>query len=154
VWFAVPVEDEQYVLGLVARHVHPTVYGYFFPIRATLQALAALVFDHPPIATDSHTQKFFSDLAFSLEHWPVMAPLESSEFDPSAWPIVECTRSAPFPQGERHFASLYGEDDLLTKVAERRVSAEEASVMPPEGHAGSQFVREWLPSTLPPDIDR
>jgi hypothetical protein len=156
-WFAVPIAEPDYVLGRIARFAGPAVLGYFFDGRHTLEQLEQWLVNGSPLADFARTVKVFSHLAFSAEKWPVA--LDHEDFELTNWPVPAFSREGFSADGLCHYAVRYSEDDLITVTDEWRIDEDTSRTMPPAGHAGAGYVREWLerltllPSstTAPPD---
>ena len=135
-WFLVPIGDDRWVLGRVARHdgAH-TVFGYFF--APALTAIPALEDGADLAARDAYTQLKFSDLEMRDGHWPILG--QQCDFDREAWPMVEF-ESYLDAKGHRArlYAITYSDDDPNEAVASRRVALSERGQRPQDGLCGAK----------------
>lgn len=140
-WFAVPLGDEAFALGRIARHHKGIVFAYFF----------APAFDRLPTLTDTEglsadralTQMLVSHLDLRDGAWPVLG--QAGDWDQSAWPMVEFERRVEPPGGgpETLYAIRWDERTLNDEVSARPLDPSEASLRPRDvlSGAGAAVVR-------------
>lgn len=142
-WFAVPLGDGHYALGIAARVAgNGGVIGYFFGPR----------YDHIPVAEEiqdlSPAQAVlvanFGDLGLIKGQWPVI--FRPADWNKEEWPMPIFGRVHPITG--RGFRTLYSESDLATPVWEERIPADEARQLPEDSAWGYQAVEIHLARTL------
>ncbi|HEX2051788.1 MAG TPA: Imm26 family immunity protein [Actinomycetota bacterium] len=132
-WFLVPVGDDRWVVGRIARKTRQTVLAYFFtPARERVPELKEI--SHLT-AADSFLQLRISDQRMVDGRWPVLG---HDDFHRDEWPVVELERVlAPSGREPAVYAVLYAEDNLNEQQSARRVPLSERGRRPPEGLHGA-----------------
>lgn len=128
-WFAVPLREGGYALGVVARKGKPGILlGYFWgPRRDAVPALDE-VRDLAPESAILIEQ--FGDLSLRDRTWPILGSLGS--WDREKWPIPTFCRT---DSAGRSWKVFYGDD--LVAHREERCSAEVASTLRRDRLAGA-----------------
>ncbi len=130
-WFAVPLRNGGYALGLIARlDGEGRVLGYFFGPRReqlpTKEDIADLS------ATCAILIRLFGDLGLIQGDWPII--YQSNSWYRADWPVPGFARIAV---DERWATRVeYSEDDL-SYLRELPISLEEAHSLPEDGLSGS-----------------
>jgi hypothetical protein len=131
-WFAVPLEDGGYAVGLVARYrraYRGYIFCYFFgPRRSELPALSELQGLTPEDAIDV---TLVSDLGLLEGLFPILG--RSPDWDPQQWPF-------PLFTGFSHWDDVgiirrLSEDDL-SLIEEWKVPIAETEGLPAERYGG------------------
>lgn len=141
-WFAVPLREGGYAVGVVARKDKGGILlGYFFgPRRETVpvhEEAARLSPGEAVLVTR------FGHLGLRDRTWPILGSVKPWSRD--AWPIPEfCRTEGP---GGRTWKVIYA-DDLATPAREERCSAEVASKLRPDRLAGAGAVEIRLTELL------
>ena len=138
-WFAVPLGEDSFALGRIARHHQGIVFAYFF----------APAFDHVPTLPETEdltadralTQMLVSHLDLRDGAWPVLG--QGGDWDPSAWPLVEFERRTDTPGGEALYAIRWDERTLNEELSARPLDPSEAGLRPRDvlSGAGAAVVR-------------
>jgi hypothetical protein len=138
-WFAVPLRDGGYAVGLVARmNGKGIVLGYFFgPRRSEPPSLGELANLAPEEAIDV---SMFGDLGLIRKEWPPIGA--GPGWDRDRWPIPGFGRGL----GELYLRIEYGED--LSSERQTRISLEELRRLPEDGLSGAGAVEIHLTRLL------
>lgn len=129
-WFAVPLRDGGYALGLVARmDGEGRVFGYFFGPRRdrlpTDEDTAGLTSKQALLICK------FGDLGLIRGEWPII--VSTSNWDPNRWPFAQLSRIAV----DDSWATLVEYDEAsFQRLREMPVSVEEARQHPEDGLSG------------------
>jgi hypothetical protein len=141
-WFAIPLRDGGYGLGVVARKGKGGVLlGYFFgPRRDAVPTL-----DDAKHLSPSETVliEIFGDLSLRDRTWPLLGQLTSWRRE--IWTIPRFSRTEPL--SGRAWIVVYG-DDPRTRLREEPCSLEVASKLRPDGLSGSGAVEIQLTELL------
>jgi hypothetical protein len=125
-WFAVPLDDGGYALGLAARVSRGgIVLGYFFSPRYENVPSAADSFGLTP--SNAIDVCMFGDLGLLHGKWPVIC--QSPQWRRDAWPLPEFGRFELMDHTVA-YRTAYDENDLSQFTSETRVSPEEAHCLP------------------------
>src|SRR5579871_2681385 len=144
-WFAVPLQDGDWALGLAARVPNRShgVFGYFFGPRhehiPTEQATWGLT------PADAIFAGIFSDLRLLNGKWPLV--FRPQQWNREEWPLPAFGRiEADRGRGVR---TEYDEKDLGTVVRAEYVSIQEAQRLPKDADHGYVSVQILLTRLLP-----
>ena len=142
-WFAVPLSDGEYALGIVARIGQRGVtLGYFFgPRRRVLPTLEEIEGLSPG---DAAFVGIFGDLGLIKGRWPIIG--RDAAWNPRRWAMPAFGRIEEATG--RAFRVEY--DDVNLPRVRREVSAtrEEVERLPKEGVAGYGFIEAKLTRLL------
>lgn len=106
-WFAVPLRDYGYAVGVVARASRGCVFGYFFRPRCeNIPALDDIIVFQPK---DAVWRAMFGDLGLLEEKWPIIG--HSVAWDRSAWPLPPFVRIDVL-NPQKAYKTRYSEDDI------------------------------------------
>jgi hypothetical protein len=142
-WFALPLPDENWAVGRIARCNGPALLGYFFgPRRSEVPALSQL---SNLKAGDAIWIHEFGYLGLRNGDWPVLDGAD--EFDSAAWPMPMFGMQDL--RGD-YWGLYYLEDKPNTEFRRIRITQEEYERLPREGGAGHLYVCNWLNRILPP----
>ena len=149
-WFAIPVSEGQFALGLMARtpRGHGAI-GYFFgPYTSIPEAEKA---SHQVSRNDAIEIADFSDLAIWDGQWPILR--SSERWDRSQWPVPDMTR-IDIVTGRYAHLSRY--DDKFKFQWEIVISVEDAVRFPEDCCRGSESLRIALEMLFadPPPLPR
>jgi len=130
-WFAVPLRDSGYGVGLVARmDGEGVVLGYFFgpcydrlPTKEDISGLSA---------TDAVLVRRFGDPGFLRREWPIIG--ESDSWSRELWPVPAFGRIAL--DRSKAWLTEYSDNDLTSPQREIAISVEEATGLPEDGLSG------------------
>lgn len=136
-WFALPLKEGGFALGLIARMNGPILFGYFFgPRRPTLPTLN----DAAELEASGAIEcKFFGDLDLLNREWKVLGPLPN--WDRSRWPLSSFAHKDAV--SGRYYVRTYDEN-TLDFLSERPATQDEVSGLPADGLAGSGAVVSWI----------
>lgn len=141
-WFAVPLRDGGYAVGVAARlDAKGIVFGYFFgPRHETVPtALEARGLSY----AEAIYQSRFGDLGLIEGTWPILG--ESEEWNREKWPLP------PFVRVDEHagkaWKSVYAEDNLEL-VHDEPCDLALAQRCPEDGLAAAGFVEVRLTKLL------
>jgi len=142
-WFAVPLRDGGYGVGLVARKARRGVLlGYFFGPRRR---------DVPkPSDVESLTPdqailvKLFGDLGLLEGSWPIIG--RSANWNRKAWPLPAFGRVVDFTG--RALRIEYSDTNLPETIREIPVSPEELEHLPEDGLSGAGAIEIVLSKRL------
>lgn len=142
-WFAVPLPDGGYAVGVVARMGRRGVtLGYFFgPKRDAVPALSEVNALTPERAI---LVDIFGDLGLIEGSWPVIG--QAPSWDRRQWPMPAFGRFEP--STGRAFRVEYSEDNLLEAVREIQIPREEAERLPKWGLSGAGAIESVLAHVL------
>lgn len=131
-WFAVPLEDSGYALGLVTRAAPAgkVLFGYFFgPRRIQVPELSEVA---ELLPEDAVLRRMFGDLGLINGDWPVIG--ESEDWNRDAWPqpllVRKNTITGQFSLIE------YSEDDPNHEIAMYECPAGAVQEYPEDGLSG------------------
>jgi hypothetical protein len=130
-WFAVPLENGGYGVGLIARSKPGgrILLGYFFgPRREHLPSLNDV---QGLTVKDAILVRRFGDLGLYNKEWPIIGP--SASWNRKIWPMPSFVRE-DVVSGETTLID-YSEDDL-TEVSERPGSPDDLHRYPEDGLSG------------------
>ena len=144
-WFAVPLRDGGYAVGLVARASRGGVLlGYFFgPKRAEISTLSEVA---QLRAEEAILIERFGHLGLKQGTWTVIGQLDS--WDRTAWPMPSFVRYEELTG--RSFTVLYDPDDPNRVVREEQITPGTAEQGPKDGMAGAGAVEIRLTRLLAP----
>jgi hypothetical protein len=139
-WFAVPLPDGGYGLGLVARRSRGlTTLGYFFgPRRQDLPAVSEV---EPLEQGNSVLVRQFSGLALKCGEWPIVA--RSTPWQPDRWPMPSFSH-IDVVDPTRAYRREYDEKDLDRMIWQTDITPEEARQYPEDGLSGSVALQTRL----------
>lgn len=145
-WFAIPLRDGGYALGLVARASRSGVlFGYFFgPHR---QETPSMSDGENLTPSDAVLVGKFGHLGLKQGSWPVVGSV--SDWDRSEWPMPAFVRYEELTG--RSFRVVYDEDDPAKLVAEVPVQPGPAEQGPKDGLMGAGYVEKVLTGLLAGD---
>lgn len=141
-WIAVPLRDEGFAVGRIARAKRSILLGYFFGIR----------FYSPPLITD--VEHFtaseailvgtFGYLGLKQGKWPVLGKGEN--WDRTQWPMPRMVRHEEITG--RILGVHYDDDDPSIFLGEEVITAGEAAQGPEDGLMGAGFVELALTALI------
>lgn len=133
-WFAIPLKEGGYALGLIARQKKALILGYFFgPRYPTVPTLNdAVGLGH----ADAMQRMIFGDLELLNGLWPVLGELP--DWERSKWPMPNFSHKDSL--SDQMYLRIYDEN-TLEDIGERRISADEARNLPEDGTFGAGAVR-------------
>lgn len=147
-WFAVPLCDGGYAVGLVSRYrpkYGPLVFGYFFgPKRTDIPRLEELEGLTP---ADAIYVAKFGYLGLVGGRWPILG--QTGKWDSAVWPLPGLYWG---PSRDERFGIVndLSEEDL-SHLGDRLLPIEEAQKLPESGSAGDGFVEICLTDLLSGD---
>jgi hypothetical protein len=120
-WFAVPLPDGGFAVGIVARaNPKGVLLGYFFgPRRSNPPAVAEL---ERLTSADAVLTTKLGHLGLIDARWPVLG--RTQDWDPGLWPMPTFVRYEQLTG--RIFEVCYDQDDPNLAVAEDQISADQA----------------------------
>lgn len=134
-WFAVPLRNGQFAVGLIARMASSgkIPLGYFFgPASTSLPTLNAISKYKP---SDVAYRCMFGDLGLYKGTWPIIGKV--ANWDREQWPMPEFFRQ---PAGtNQSFKILYDPDDPGKEIAEIPIEKVTTDLVQ-DGLAGSGYV--------------
>ena len=141
-WFAIPIEDGEYAVGLIARMKNgrgtKSIFGYFFgPRRNKIPKLDELTELLPEHNIDMCR---FGDLGLHEGSWPVIGRF--NDWDRSKWPMPPFLRTQ-LVSGIT-FKVTYDDTDPGSRISETECDPKEASKYPKDGLSGSGAVEKYL----------
>jgi len=141
-WFAVPLREKQYAIGIVARrdtrNSSPIMFGYFFgPSRENIPNVDELKDLSPSQAI---MMARFGYLGLVEERWPIIG--KDDNWNREEWSMPPFARRPIL--GEVSFAITYDDHNPAKSLASRRVSEEEAKQLPAEGSGGAEWIQARL----------
>ena len=142
-WFAVPLRDGGYGVGIVARMARRGVtLGYFFgPRRSAVPTLSEVETLTPDKAV---LVEVFGDLGLIEGRWPIIG--RNASWDRQLWPVPGFRRIEDHTG--RAFRMELSEDDLFSIVREISVPRDEAERLPKHGLSGAGAVESVLTRLL------
>lgn len=142
-WFAVPLRDGGFAIGVVAR-ANPggVLLGYFFgPRRAEAPAMKDI---EGLRSSDAVLVRKFGDLGLVQKKWPILGRLIG--WDRREWPMPVFVRYEELTG--RSFKVFYDDDDPNKLIREEQVSPGEAEQGPKDGMMGAGFAEKALTTLL------
>jgi hypothetical protein len=142
-WFAVPLRDGGYGVGLVAR-ANPggVLLGYFFgPLRPEVPGLEDVACLRPD---DAVLIERFGHLGIVQGRWPLLGRLD--RWDRREWPTPVFVRYEELTG--RSFQVFYDDDDPNRVLREEQVAPGEAEQAPKDGLMGAGFAEGALTRLL------
>ncbi len=141
-WFAVPLRDHGFAVGLVARaNPHGVLCGYFFGPRhdavPDVEAVAGL---HP---LDALLVTKFGHLGLRSGKWPIMG---QTDWRRSDWPMPHFGRYEELTG--RSWEVVYDNDDPNRVLSESQVSDDVRDRLPDDGLGGAGWVEIRLTRLL------
>ena len=131
-WFAVPLKDGGYALGIAARVSRGgAILGYFFGPR--YQSVPSATQLHGLAASNASFIGIFGDLGLLEGEWPLICKAE--EWRRDSWPMPDFGRVDTDTQIA--YRTTYNENRLTEQVKETKVSLQEAQSLPEDGLFGS-----------------
>jgi hypothetical protein len=142
-WFAVPLRDGGFAVGLVARaNPRGVLLGYFFgPRREAVPKLGDTDGLTPASALLVCT---FGDLGLRGGTWPVID--KRGDWDRGSWPMPTFARFEELTG--RTYEVTYADDDPNRVIRELRTTHEAAQSFPKDGLAGAAFMELRLTDLL------
>lgn len=142
-WFAVPLRDGGYALGVIARsNPKGALLGFFFgPKRAEVPSLAAVVGLTP---ADAILVERFGHLGLVNGDWLNLGPVAG--WHRSLWSSTAFGHREPL--GSRCFKVIYDDDDPAKRLRTEAASADEIDRLPRDGLSGAAAVETILTKLL------
>lgn len=143
-WFAVPLQDEGYGVGVVARMAPGgrVLLGYFFgPRRSELPNAGELGVLKPDGAL---MVRRFGDLGLFEGKWPLIG--QTSNWSPSDWSMPVFGRWVEL--GGVAYQVEYEADDPNAPVETRPVQIDEINGLPKDGMLGSEAVETLMTALI------
>jgi hypothetical protein len=142
-WFAVPLRDGGFAVGVVARaNPKAALLGYFFGPRReavpSLEELAALK------ASDADLVGKFGHLGLTKGKWPIIGRIP--DWDRNDWPMPVFVRYEELTG--RSFNVFYDNDDPAKLVREEQVAPGAGEQGPKDGLMGAGYVERVLTRLL------
>jgi hypothetical protein len=148
-WFAVPLRDGGFGVGLIAR-MEPqgaVLLGYFFgPRRSALPDLGEVAKYR---ASDAVMVRRFGGLDLRRGAWPIIGRLPG--WESHEWPMPVFGRQVEF-EGVA-WRVEYRDDDPNATPRETRISVDECKRLPPNGVFGSGLVEILMTMALTAPAD-
>jgi hypothetical protein len=142
-WFAVPLRDDGFAVGVVARaNPKAALLGYFFGPRLSEVPTLEEVGDLRP--ADAVLVAKFGHLGLTGGTWPVIGRIEN--WDRTAWPMPVFVRYEEL--SGRSFKVFYDDDDPNKLIREEQVSPGKAEQGPKDGLMGAGFAEKVLTTLL------
>jgi hypothetical protein len=142
-WFAVPLRNGGYALGLAARvGKGGIVFGYFFGPKREKKSLLNLAASLT--AGDAVLVRLFGDLGIRLGDWPILGTLASWRRE--EWPMPIFGRVVD--EGRGIAWRVDHGDDPRSLGTDTRCSVEEAKRLPPDSLSGYGAVEIVLTKLL------
>ncbi len=138
-WFAVPLQDAGFAVGLIAR-ANPggVLLGYFFgPRRSGVPALGEVTGLRPG---DAVLVRKFGHLGIAQGKWPLLG--RADDWDRREWPTPAFVRYEELTG--RSFRVIYDDDDPNKVLREELVAPGEAEQGPKDGLMGAGFAEAAL----------
>jgi len=142
-WFAVPLRDGGFAVGLIAR-ANPggVLLGYFFgPLRSEVPKLPDLAVLRP---SDAVLIRKFGHLGIVGGKWPLVGRLDG--WDRRDWPTPVFVRYEELTG--RSFRVFYDDDDPNKVLHEEQVAPGEGEHAPKDGLMGARFAEVTLTRLL------
>jgi hypothetical protein len=142
-WFAVPLRDGGFAVGVVARaNRKGGMFGYFFgPKRAEVPALGDMT---GLTAEDAVLVGKFGDLGLHEGSWPLLGPCP--HWDRGRWPMPPLIRYEELTG--RSFRVYYADDDPGKMIRKEQIPAGSTEHGPEDGLMGAGFVEKRLTRVL------
>lgn len=143
-WFAVPLENGGYAVGLVARsgRLGKVLFGYFFgPKREklpTIDELRGYTAEHAILIGK------FGDLGLFEGSWPILG--QAGTWERKAWPLPPLARIDVVSGRARKVS--YSEDDPSRALSETLCDPQEARQLPRDALMGAGAVEIRLTNLL------
>lgn len=142
-WFAVPLRDRGFGVGVVARIGRRGVtLGYFFGPRRDAVPRVNEVENLRP--DDAIVVKLFGDLGLIEGSWPIIG--RGTQWNRSDWPLPGFRRLDDFTGQARRVE--YSEKDLVTAVRDVPTTREDVNGLPEDGLSGAGAVEIVLTRVL------
>lgn len=138
-WFAVPLRDGGFAVGIVAR-ANPggVLLGYFFGPRSAEVPTIDDVAELKP--GDAALVAMFGHLGLTQGKWPILGRVEG--WDRADWPMPAFVRYEELTG--RSFKVLYDDTDPNKLVREELIPPGEAEQGPKDGLLGAGYVEKAL----------
>ena len=145
-WFAVPLRDQGYALGVVVRGNNRSVcLGYFFGPRYETLPGDEIVCEKR--AEDAILVTRFGDLGIINGTWPLI--FTTRHFSREEWPIPKFGMEIPFSGGKAYIREYeFDDSDNWILVEETIVEAKEIENLPKDGLMGGGSVEVKLTDLL------
>ncbi len=142
-WFAVPLLDGGYAVGVIARaNPKAALLGYFFgPLRSEVPALDEVADLKPG---DAVLVGKFGHLGIVQGKWPLLGRADG--WDRQEWPTPVFVRYEELTG--RSFRVFYDDDDPARLLREEQVAPGEAEQAPKDGLMGAGYVEAVLTQLL------
>jgi Immunity protein 26 len=142
-WFAVPLRDGGFGLGVIARaNAGGVLLGYFFgPPHADVPSLDEAVGLTPG---DAVLVRKFGHLGIVQGKWPILGRLDN--WDRRAWPTPVFVRYEELTG--RSFRVFYDDNDPNRKLREEQVAPGASEQAPKDGLMGAGFAETALTRLL------
>lgn len=142
-WFAVPLREGGFAVGLVARaNPKAALLGYFFgPRRSEVPILSDVAELDPAHAV---LVGMFSHLGLTQRQWPIIGRLDN--WDRTSWPMPVLFRHEEL--SGRSFRVYYDDDDPNKLIREEQVLPGEPDQGPMDGLMGAGFAEKVLTRLL------
>jgi len=143
-WFAVPLKDYGFALGVIARASKrgKVVFGYFFgPKHPSLPALSDV--EHL-VSRDAIMSGRFGDLGLYDGSWKILG--KRSIWDRNEWPMPRFCRREELTK--KLFVVEYDDQDPLLRKSEKLTSDTECKDLLPDGVDGAGAVEIGLTHLL------
>jgi hypothetical protein len=142
-WFAVPLRDGGYAVGLIARaNLRGALLGYFFgPRRPEIPQLQDVSGLRPG---DAVLVRKFGHLGIVHANWPLLGRLNG--WERRDWPTPVFVRYEELTG--RSFHVFYDDDDPNRVLREEQVAPGEAEQAPKDGLMGAGFTEAILTRLL------
>lgn len=142
-WFAVPLQDGGYAVGVIARaNPQGVLLGYFFgparPVVPTLDDVASLK------AGSAVLVSMFGHLGIAKGKWPLLGRVDG--WDRREWPMPVFVRYEEL--AGRSLQVFYDDDDPNHVLREQQVAPGEAEQGPRDGLMGAGFAEGALTRLL------
>jgi hypothetical protein len=142
-WFAVPLSEGGYAVGVVARaNTAGVLFGYFFGPRR--DAVPSLTDVQGLAPEDAVLVGKFGYLGLRERKWPILGRLET--WNRRDWPMPAFVRYEEL--SGRSFKVIYDENDPNRLVREEQIPPGAAEQGPQDGLMGAGFVEEVLSDAL------
>ena len=142
-WFAVPLRDGGYAVGIIARsNPKGALLGYFFGPRR--DEVPSLVDTLPLTPARAILVGKFGHLGLKGGQWPILG--RQPEWDREAWPMPVLIRYEELTG--RTFQAFYDPDDPLKLLREEQVPPGVAEQGPKDSLMGAGFVEIRLTRML------
>ncbi len=144
-WFAVPLKEGGYAIGLVARADRsPTVLGYFFGPR--LETVPSTEETKGLVPEKAILIRRFGNPGLQDGEWPILA--HTDLWQREDWPMPDFGHIDTVNR-ERAFKRRYDENRLNVMISEFPIMVQESIKMPEDGLSGHISLIIWLSKLLP-----